>query len=60
MNTVLANPPRLHAQHDRDLPPHRGNIGRASQQSSPEGPRPQQPQTRATWVAPRPRAAVPC
>jgi hypothetical protein len=60
MNTVLANPPRLHAQHDRGLPPHRSNIGRAPQQSSPEGPRPQQPQTRATWVAPNLRAVGRC
>ncbi|MCA1677163.1 MAG: hypothetical protein LC799_34955, partial [Actinobacteria bacterium] len=30
MNTVLANPPNDHAQHDRDLPPHRGNRSRPS------------------------------
>ena len=60
MNTVLGDPPHVHALHDQDLSPHRGNIGRAPQHSSLKRPRPQQPQTRATWVAPSPRAAVPC
>lgn len=35
MNTVLANPPRLHPQHDRDRPAHRGNIRRAPQAVEP-------------------------
>ena len=60
MNGVLTGPPNVHVQHDRHPPRHHCNIGRAPQHSSPQRPRPRQLQTRATWVAPSPRAAVSC